>query len=111
MAPGAYTNYQGGASDVIVVKFNQKLTELLAATFLGGSGQDQAWGIGFNSSNNCLYIGGNTDSSNFMGYAGIGGTDGFVVRLNTDLQSPNQAPIRPPIGWAAHPMLPSMHWL
>jgi outer membrane protein assembly factor BamB/fibronectin type 3 domain-containing protein len=95
MAPGAYTNYQGGASDVIVVKFNQKLTELLAATFLGGSGQDQAWGIGFNSSNNCLYIGGNTDSSNFMGYAGIGGTDGFVVRLNTDLQSPNQGTYPP----------------
>lgn len=89
MAPGAYTNYQGGASDVIVVKFNQKLTELLAATFLGGSGQDQAWGIGFNSANNCLYVGGNTDSSNFVGHASLGGMDGFVVRLNTDLQNPN----------------------
>lgn len=51
--------------------------------------------MGFNSSNNCLYIGGNTDSSNFMGYAGMGGMDGFVVRLNTDLQSPNQGTYPP----------------
>ncbi len=89
MAPGAVTNYQGGLSDAIVVKFDPQLTELLAATFLGGSGQDQAWAIAFNAANNALYVGGATDSTNFTGgAAGNGALDGFVVRLDTDLQNP-----------------------
>ncbi len=89
MAPGATTNYQGGLYDAVVVKFDPQLTELLAATFLGGSGQDQAWGMAYNSANNAIYVGGSTDSSNFMGYASLGSLDGFVVKLNTSLQTPS----------------------
>ncbi|MFN2352047.1 MAG: SBBP repeat-containing protein, partial [Kiritimatiellia bacterium] len=39
---GAVTNYQGGAYDAFVMKYDANTHELLAATFLGGTGTDQA---------------------------------------------------------------------
>ncbi len=89
MAPGVITNYQGGLYDAVVVKFDAQLSELLSATFLGGSGMDQALAITFNSANNSIYVGGVTDSTNFTGgAANHGGDDGFIVRLDTNLQNP-----------------------
>jgi len=85
---GAYkTANQGGASDVFVAKFSPTGT-LVYATYLGGSGDDTAYGIAVDSSNE-PYITGSTTSTNFPTTTGAyrtayrgGASDAFVAKLN-----------------------------
>ena len=85
---GAYkTANQGGASDVFVAKFSPT-GALVYATYLGGSGDDTAYGIAVDSTNEA-YITGSTTSTNFPTTTGAyrtayrgGASDAFVAKLN-----------------------------
>jgi hypothetical protein len=85
---------RNGNTDAFVVKINPTGTELIYATYLGGSsGEDQsgpqrAGGIAVDSSGNA-YVTGCTNSADFptvnpiQGYGGFGNCDVFVSKLNT----------------------------
>ncbi len=82
------SNYQvaGGGVDVVVVKLNSTGTALIYATYLGGSGADQAFGIAVDSSGRAV-ITGSTASPNFPLASPIiatlaGGKAAFVTKLN-----------------------------
>ncbi len=92
---GAYDQSHNGGSfnqtDGFVTKLNlagNGINDLLYSTFLGGSGDDSAFGIAIDGSGNA-YVTGSTRSTNFPTTAGAydqsynGGTvDGFVTKLN-----------------------------
>jgi hypothetical protein len=74
-----------GGPDAFVVKLNAA-GALVYATYLGGSGNDEGYGIAVDG-NGSAYITGYTDSTNFPtanAYQATnhGGTDAFVVKLN-----------------------------
>ncbi len=76
----------GGFVDAFVMKMNSLGTGLMYATFLGGSGDDRAYGIDIDPSGNA-YVVGYTTSANFpiasAVQSAIGGArDAFVVKLN-----------------------------
>jgi hypothetical protein len=81
----------GGTDDAYVVKINAAGTALVFSTYLGGSGVDQAYGIGLDSTG-AISVCGLTNSSNFplvnafqQTYMGGGSPfpdDAFVARFN-----------------------------
>ncbi|HXF70066.1 MAG TPA: SBBP repeat-containing protein, partial [Thermoflexus sp.] len=89
---GAFdSTYNGGNSDAFIVKLNpagQGNADLLYATFLGGSGYEEGYGIAVDGSG-VVYVTGYTWSSDFPTTPGAfdstyngGGSDGFLVKLN-----------------------------
>jgi hypothetical protein len=82
--PGTVGHYDaslGGPRDAFVAKLNASATEILYATYLGGSGTDTGAGIAV--ANGVAYVTGSTDSHDFPGTSGTaGGTDAFVVTLD-----------------------------
>ena len=101
-AGGAQSAY-GGVRDGFVARFDSGLTQLLQATYVGGSGHEAGVGspqqlaMGLDSLSGDVYLAGHTDSVDLPGTAGGaqpvngGGTDGFVVRLGSTLTSLRQA--------------------
>lgn len=90
---GAFDNtYNGGSFDVCIVKFNFSLDNILAATFLGGSGSDMGYGIAISDSG-YLYISGITNSSDFPLTQGAfkdsltSSNEIFVVKMDANLTS------------------------
>jgi hypothetical protein len=90
MPPGGYDTTFNGVCDAFVSKLNGGLTNLLKATFLGGTGAD--WGYSLIRSGGFVYVTGATASSDFpMPFAGAfdtiynNGGDVFVSRLNSGL--------------------------
>jgi hypothetical protein len=83
---GAIQGAFGGISDAFVWKFNPTGTTLLFSTFLGGAGDDWAYGVAVDSSDN-IYLTGYTESSNFPTTPGSydtsynGGRDIFITKL------------------------------
>jgi hypothetical protein len=78
---GHYDASLGGPTDAFVAKLNASATEILYATYLGGSGSDTGAGIAV--ANGIAYVTGSTDSTDFPGTSGTaGGTDAFVVTLD-----------------------------
>jgi hypothetical protein len=82
-----------GADESYVVELNSGLSSILAATFLGGGGEDLAFAIIIDSAGN-VYVAGGTTSSDFPGIGGgsadstfAGGSEGFVAKLNPGLSS------------------------
>ena len=78
-------NYQGGF-EAIVAKIGPAGNTLLFSTFLGGTANDNGWGIAVDTNTN-IYVTGSTASSNFIthnpAYATPGGqVDGFVTKIN-----------------------------
>jgi len=77
----------GGGADAFVAKLNATGTALTYSTFLGGSGDDRAFGIALDSTLNA-YITGETVSTNFPTSTGAfqtalkGSSDAFVCKLN-----------------------------
>lgn len=67
---GAFQTTFGGATDAWVAKLNSNGTSLIYATFLGGSGDEEARGITVDSSGNA-YVTGSTTSANFPVTAGV----------------------------------------
>lgn len=79
----------GGARDGLVFKMNSDLSNMIWATFIGGSNADNAYAIQLNAANE-IAIAGGTMSSNFpttanalnTNYGGFG--DGWVARISAD---------------------------
>ena len=78
--------------DGIVAKFNSTLTNIIFASYFGGSGNDACFVLSINPTNGNLYVAGGTTSSNLPGitsgvlagtYQG-GVTDGFVTQITPD---------------------------
>jgi Beta-propeller repeat len=84
---GAYQTSFGGNYDAFVTKVNAGGTAVVYSTYLGGSSDDEAYGIAVDGSGNA-YVAGETSSSNFPTTSGAyqtsngGNYDGFVTKLN-----------------------------
>ncbi len=83
---GGVQSYSGGGVDAFVAAFSPTGGSLLYCTYLGGSGDDRAFGLTVDSSNN-TYVTGWTSSFNFPVLGGIqaklsGARDAFVAKLN-----------------------------
>ena len=83
---GAFQPAYAGVGDVFVTKLNSNGTALVYSTYLGGSQQDDGWGIALDGSGNA-YVTGLTASSDFPTTIGAlqpvngGGSDAFVTVL------------------------------
>jgi alpha-tubulin suppressor-like RCC1 family protein len=81
----------GGITDGFVARLNHDLSSLKSVIYLGGTNDDKAFALQYNSYNNII-VGGQTYSSNFPVIAGSydispnGGMDGFVCEINDDLE-------------------------
>jgi len=88
--PIAYDTTFNGRSDAIIVKLSNDLRTLLAATFLGGYGEETITALTFDSHNNII-VAGNTNSPNFPTTSGAydmsynGRNDVFLAKLNSEL--------------------------
>ncbi|MBI3693655.1 MAG: SBBP repeat-containing protein [Acidobacteria bacterium] len=89
--PGAFQPaLRGGPQDAFVTKFNPGGTPIYS-TYLGGDGDDFAYGIGVDTGGNA-YVAGSTSSTNFLTFnplqtscAVVGGSlcaDAFLTKLN-----------------------------
>lgn len=91
---GAYRRTPGGpgSSDIFVACLNPTGNVLLSATYIGGSGNDEGWGIRATAAGRVV-VAGTTGSTDFPVTAGVpqpisgGGVDGVVVVLNGSLSS------------------------
>ena len=104
--PGYDTSYNGNW-DAFVVKLNPAGISLAYATFLGGSFDDDGYGIAVDGSGNA-YVAGVTDSSDFPAAGGPGydtshngSNDAFVVKLavggsGPPPPTPTPGPTEPP---------------
>ncbi len=94
---GAQANYSGDWNDAFVARLNSSLTQILQATYLGGSGRDYAYALAIHPTTGDVYVAGNTVSKDFPGTSGgaqasYGGfSDAFVARLNSSLTQILQA--------------------
>lgn len=78
-----------GNQDAVIIKLNSTLTTMLWSTYLGGSSDDAAYVIVFDTSQAYVYIGGGTQSSNFPGTASSsyhqtfqgGSADGWIAKF------------------------------
>jgi hypothetical protein len=93
---GAQPSLAGG-SDAFVARFNSSLTQNPQSTYLGGTGEDVAYGLAISSGGD-VYVAGLTYSSNFPNTAGAaqeryggGVKDAFVARLNSSLTANPQS--------------------
>jgi len=77
----------GGGADAFVAKLKPDGSGLLFSTFVGGTGDDRAFGVALDSSLN-VYIAGSTVSADFPVTSGVyqpalkGSSDAFVTKLN-----------------------------
>ncbi len=85
--PGAFRTTSGSAAHAFVTKLNAAGSALLYSTYLGGSGNDQGFGIAVDSSGHA-YVTGLTSSIDFPTTPGAfqtasgGGPHAFVTKLN-----------------------------
>jgi hypothetical protein len=84
--PGTEGSSAGGV-DGFVARFDASLTTLKHATYLGGRGKDQIFGIAVHPVSGEVFVVGFTSSPDFPGTSGGGaqGTGGFVARLDPGL--------------------------
>ena len=89
---GSYDRIPNGWADVFVTKLNPSRTGVVYSTYLGGSGDDIAWGVTVDGAGNA-YLTGETGSKNFPTTPGVRdrsldtndewvGIDAFVSKLN-----------------------------
>src|SRR5262245_36266491 len=87
----------GGSNDAFVARLNSGLTALEQATYVGGSGDDQANALAIGPTAGEVYVAGTTDSRDLPGTSGGaqsasgGNEDAFVARLTADLTTLDQA--------------------
>jgi len=84
--PNAVQSQYRGGVDAFVTKLNADGSQLLYSTYLGGSGRDEGWDIGVDSSGS-IYVTGWTRSTDFptaqpMQAARRGPQDVFVTKIN-----------------------------
>jgi gliding motility-associated-like protein len=82
-----YQTSLNGSNDAFIFKMNNDLSQLQWSTYLGGSGQDAAFSIKIDQTEN-VFVAGGTSSTNFPTTSGtihptkIGGVDGFVASIS-----------------------------
>jgi hypothetical protein len=88
--PGSFDGTMGGVSDAYVLRLDASGATLAWAAFLGGGGEDYAFGIGLDASGGAV-VAGRTGSADFPVTAGAfdgsfnGGVwDAFLVRVGSD---------------------------
>ncbi len=88
VTPGVIQSTFGGTQDGCVFKLKSDCSQLLWATYLGGSNDDACYSLDIGAAGS-IYVAGGTMSSNFPTTAGtlhpgyLGGTyDGFVAHIN-----------------------------
>jgi gliding motility-associated-like protein len=88
VTPGcAFPTFGGGATDGVVFKMNPALSNMIWATYLGGSNDDAAYSVKIDPGGNVL-VGGGTKSSNLpvspnaVQTSFSGDVDGFVFKFN-----------------------------
>jgi hypothetical protein len=88
VTPGAFQTTNGGYVDVFVTKLNATGTALVYSTYIGGSDDDEGYGIAVDGSGNA-YVTGATRSTNYPVTPGAfqttyegGWRDVFVTKLN-----------------------------
>jgi hypothetical protein len=94
--PPSLGNYQSplrGDNDIYICKLNSGLTDILAAAYIGGTGDDKYAGVCINAQGEVI-IAGYTSSSNFPITSGVvggeymgGSSDMFVAILDADLNT------------------------
>ncbi len=94
MLSGAAQGTHAGNGDAFVARLKQDLSAVVRATYLGGTGYEQARRIALHPLTGEVLVAGNTSSSDLPQRAGgaqpaFGGgfSDGFVSRLSADLTS------------------------
>ncbi len=96
-AGGAQVAYGGGTYDAFVARFDAALTTLHQSTYVGGSGDDQAYALAIHPASGEIYVAGATSSTSFPGTGGGaqaasgGGEDAFVTRFNAALTVRHQS--------------------
>src|SRR6185437_8801025 len=90
-ASGGARTMNGGGVDAFVAIFSPVGGQLLSCTYLGGTGDDRAFGVALDSSSN-IYVTGWSSSVNFPTVAPIqahlsGARDAFVTKLNSTASS------------------------
>lgn len=88
---GGYDGTYNGGVDTFVARFDTSLTQLQAATFLGGANYDEGFGL-ILGNNQDIYWYGQSRSTDFPVPGGAdpaanGGQDAVVARLNRDLSA------------------------
>lgn len=83
---GVYQKDFAGLSDIFVARFNEQLTTLKSATFVGGGGSDKAVALATDPNGN-LYFTGETSSSDFPIKSNwrpnaLGSVDAFAAKLS-----------------------------
>jgi hypothetical protein len=84
VTPGAFDGrYNGGPTDAFAAKLNASGTALEYATYLGGWGMDQGYGIAVDGAGDA-YVTGQTDSGNYPATAHFGPArrGAFITKLN-----------------------------
>jgi uncharacterized repeat protein (TIGR01451 family) len=87
----AFQNSFGGSFDAFVAKFDTNgsgVSSLIFCSYLGGTGDDKAYGIAIDSGGNNVYVSGQTSSSNFPLLAPAqptfgGSFDGFIAKISS----------------------------
>jgi uncharacterized repeat protein (TIGR01451 family) len=87
----AFQNSFGGGFDAFVAKFDTNgsgVSSLIFCSYLGGTGDDKAYGIAIDSSGNNIYVSGQTSSNNFPlltpAQPTFGGSfDGFIAKISS----------------------------
>ncbi|RMD79032.1 MAG: DUF11 domain-containing protein, partial [Gammaproteobacteria bacterium] len=105
--PGGAQAQKGGVGgvDAFVARFAAGLGSLLAATYLGGSGADEAYALALGTAG--VYVAGRTASADLPGTAGAAqaacagdcAADGFVALLGADLAALTRATYLGGGGW------------
>jgi len=88
----AFQKTSGGGQDGVLLKLTPDLGTVLFSSYLGGSGIDAAFVLALNPSDNTIWVGGGTNSTNFNGttnapvlHSGLlGGIDGFIAVVSND---------------------------
>jgi hypothetical protein len=88
--PGSFDVSFNGGSDIFVSKLNSTVTTLLFSTYLGGTKEEQGWGLALDNQENA-YISGYTEGPNFPTTVDAydrtynGGTSDIIIsKLNAD---------------------------
>lgn len=72
VTPGAYQTTIGGAQDAVFMKLDPTLSNMIYATYLGGSNDDAGYVMALDTGQTHIYVGGGTMSPNFPATPGAG---------------------------------------
>jgi transglutaminase-like putative cysteine protease len=92
VTPGSYGEAYQGQTDAFVTKFDDRLADLLASSFLSGSGTEEADALAVDQAGS-VYVAGRTTSKDFPVIAGsynsatIGKENSFLSKFDRDLRN------------------------